>query len=139
MLKKNKVLTSLKILDCNLSPESLCDVCRAIQDNTTMTALDLSGNNFYDQSVSSLGKLSKRFTCNNMYKYQFHFHAHCNFSHYCNCDCYYTCTHVMDWGLYDSLLYALCICHCALAYAALSKGWPGYAHAYNYVLLYSLF
>lgn len=45
----------------------------------------------------------------------------------------------MDWGPYDSCVYALCIFHCVWVYAALlctcmsaasSKGWPGYGLVY---------
>ena len=59
MLTKNNVLTSLKVANCTLGPKGLCEVCRAIAMNTTLTLLDLSMNKFDEQSVASLGKLPK--------------------------------------------------------------------------------
>eukprot|EP00731_Ephydatia_muelleri_P002900 Em0001g2900a len=47
MLRENRVLTSLGLQDCGL-------ICSALQVNTTLTSLDLSGNKFDDQSKASL-------------------------------------------------------------------------------------
>lgn len=44
MLKKNKTLTSLRIVSCELYPEGLYEVCTAVEVNTTLTSLDLSHN-----------------------------------------------------------------------------------------------
>ena len=56
MLGKDTVLTSLKMRDCGLGPEDLCEVCRAVRLNTTLTLLDLSGSKFDDRSIASLGE-----------------------------------------------------------------------------------
>ena len=56
MLRANKVLTSLRLRDCGLSPGDLCVVLSAVGMNTTLTSLDLSYNKFDDQSIASLGK-----------------------------------------------------------------------------------
>ena len=55
MLTENKVLSSLRLGDCGLGPESLIEVCDLIRMNTTLTSLDLSGNRFDEQSIPSLG------------------------------------------------------------------------------------
>ena len=52
MIKDNKVLKSLRLEKCDLSPKDLCDVCGM---NTTLTSLDLSENAFDEQSIASLG------------------------------------------------------------------------------------
>lgn len=57
MLRKNKVLTSLGLYNCGISPKGLNEVCNALGENTTLTSLDLSWNKFDDQSITSLGKL----------------------------------------------------------------------------------
>ena len=56
MLIANKVLTSLNLQRCGLGPKGLCEVCSALGVNTTLTSLDLSVNEFDDQSIASLGK-----------------------------------------------------------------------------------
>ena len=56
MLKENKVLTSLRLYNCGLSPVGLCVVLSAVGMNTTLTSLDLSWSKFDDQSIASLGK-----------------------------------------------------------------------------------
>ena len=56
MLRANKVLTSLVLWECELSPGDLCVVLSAVGMNTTLTSLDLSFNKFDDQSIASLGK-----------------------------------------------------------------------------------
>ena len=56
MLKKNKVLKSLELLNCELGREGLSKLCRAIRGNTALTSLNLSQNKFDDQSTTSLGK-----------------------------------------------------------------------------------
>ena len=58
MIRENKVLTSLKLFYCLLSPEYLCELCTAVGVNTTLTVLDLSFNKFVDdKSIGSLSKL----------------------------------------------------------------------------------
>ena len=67
MLTKNKVLTSLELVDCGLGPEGLCNVFNAVSINTTLTSLDISHGNFNDEDdvffnhhqhcVQSLGRL----------------------------------------------------------------------------------
>ena len=57
MIRQNKVLTSLRLVKCGLSPEAVNDVCDAIRINTVLTSLDLSWNMFDDQSTASLGKV----------------------------------------------------------------------------------
>ena len=52
MLRGNKVLTSLQI-----GPEGLSELCSALEVNTTLTELNLSGNIFDGHSLASLGKL----------------------------------------------------------------------------------
>ena len=56
MLRVNKVLTSLRLGHCGLGPHGVSEVCNAVGMNTTLTSLDLSGNEFDDQSIASLGK-----------------------------------------------------------------------------------
>ena len=56
MLKGNKVLTSLELQNCELSPECLCKVCSAIGVNNMLTSLNLSKNTFNDHSAVCLGK-----------------------------------------------------------------------------------
>ena len=56
MLKENKVLKSLQLYNCELDSEGLSRVCRAVGVNTTLTSLDLTENEFDDQSASILGK-----------------------------------------------------------------------------------
>lgn len=56
MLKENKALSSLILENCGLGPKNICELCSAIEANTTLTSLDLSGNRFDDQSINSLGK-----------------------------------------------------------------------------------
>ena len=57
MLRENKFLTLLDLQDCGLGPVGLCEVCNALEVNTTLTSLDLSMNTFDDKSIASLGKL----------------------------------------------------------------------------------
>ena len=57
LLRENKVLTSLGFAYCGLGKEGICHVCRAVGMNTALTSLDLSGNNFDDQSITCLGML----------------------------------------------------------------------------------
>ena len=57
MLRGNKVLTLLKLRNCDIGPERLSELCRALEVNTTLTKLDLSRNKFDDHSLASLGKL----------------------------------------------------------------------------------
>ena len=57
MLRGNKVLTSLKLLNCGIRPEGLSELCSGLEVNTTLTELGLSGNTFDDHSLASLGKL----------------------------------------------------------------------------------
>ena len=57
MLRENKVLASLLLRVCGLGPHGVSEVCNAVGINTTLTSLDLSGNEFDDQSIASLGKL----------------------------------------------------------------------------------
>ena len=57
MLRRNKVLTSLDVQFCGFGPKVICAVCRALEVNTTLTSLDLSGSQFDDISIASLGKL----------------------------------------------------------------------------------
>ena len=56
MLRKNKVLTTLRLWYCGLSPQGVSEVCNAVGMSTTLTSLDLSLNKFDDQSIASLGK-----------------------------------------------------------------------------------
>ena len=56
MLRENTVLTSLGLDSCGLGPGDLCVVLSAVGMNTTLTSLDLSLNEFDDQSIASLGK-----------------------------------------------------------------------------------
>ena len=70
VLRENRVLTSLGLQDCGLGPEGLLAICSALQVNTTLTSLDLSGNKFDDQSKASLCKL--QWSTQIM-----HVHAHC--------------------------------------------------------------
>ena len=56
MLRGNKVLTSLQLRYCCIRPESLSELCSALEVNTTLTELDLSHNTFDDHSLASLGK-----------------------------------------------------------------------------------
>ena len=56
MLKENKVLTSLGLWGCGLGPHGVSEVLSAVKMNTTLTSLNLSRNNFDDQSIASLGK-----------------------------------------------------------------------------------
>ena len=51
MLRENR------LQDCGLGPEGLHAIRGALQVNTMLTALDLSGNKFDDQSKASLCKL----------------------------------------------------------------------------------
>ena len=57
MLRRNKVLTSLKLWKCGIGPEGLSELCSALEVNTTLTVLDLSNNRFDDHSLASLGKV----------------------------------------------------------------------------------
>ena len=57
MLRENRFLTLLDLQDCGLGPVGLCEVCNALEVNTTLTSLDLSRNTFDDKSIASLGKL----------------------------------------------------------------------------------
>ena len=57
MLSGNKVLTSLQLLYCGIGPEGLSELCSALEVNTTLTELGLSGNTFDGHSLASLGKL----------------------------------------------------------------------------------
>ena len=57
MLRGNKVLTSLQLQRCGIGPEGLSELCSALEVNTTLTELDLSGNTFDGHSLASLGKL----------------------------------------------------------------------------------
>lgn len=56
-LRDNKILTSLRLRSCGLSTKGLCELCRSVGRNTTLTSLDLAENNFDDQSIACLGKL----------------------------------------------------------------------------------
>ena len=56
MLRENKVLTSLRLVSCELAPHGVSEVCNAVGMNTTLTSLDLSENKFDDQSIANLGK-----------------------------------------------------------------------------------
>ena len=55
MLRENKVLTSLGLDGCELSPDGLCKVFKAVGMNTKLTSLHVSRNKFDDQSVA-IGK-----------------------------------------------------------------------------------
>ena len=57
MLRENKVLTSLGLGGCTNDPGVFCVLLSAVRKNTTLTSLNLSGNNFDDQSIASVGKL----------------------------------------------------------------------------------
>ena len=57
MLRCNKVLTSLKLRDCDIGPEGFSELSSTLDLNTTLTKLDLSENVFDDHSLASLGKL----------------------------------------------------------------------------------
>ena len=59
MLRGNKVLTSLQLEKCGIGPEGLSELCSALEVNTTLTELVLSGNTFDGHSLAktSLGKL----------------------------------------------------------------------------------
>ena len=57
MLRGNKVLTSLQLRKCGIGPEGLSELCSALEMNTTLTELDLSGSTFDDHSLAILGKL----------------------------------------------------------------------------------
>ena len=56
MLRGNKILTSLILMDCGIRPEGLSELCSALEVNTTLTKLDLSWNTFDDHSLAILGK-----------------------------------------------------------------------------------
>ena len=56
MLRVNKVLTSLRLVNWGLGPHGVSEVCNAVGMNTTLTSLDLTWNMFDDQSIASLGK-----------------------------------------------------------------------------------
>ena len=56
MIQENKVLTSLELDACRLSPESISEVCDAIRMNSVLTSLNLSYSTFEGQSINSLGK-----------------------------------------------------------------------------------
>ena len=60
MLRENKVLTSLRLVNYTLGPGDLCVVFSAVGMNTTLTSLDLSRNKFDDQSIASLGNCTCR-------------------------------------------------------------------------------
>ena len=62
MLRENKVLTSLGLVNCGLGTEELCEVCSAVGMNTTLTSLDLSANMFDNKSIASLGTLKTSHT-----------------------------------------------------------------------------
>ena len=55
MLRENKVLTLLGLKECVLGPKNLSELLSAVGMNTTLISLDLSGNTFNDQSITSLG------------------------------------------------------------------------------------
>ena len=57
MLRGNKVLTSLHLGGCGIEPEGLSELCSALEVNTTLTELVVSGNTFDDHSLAILGKL----------------------------------------------------------------------------------
>ena len=57
MLRGNKVLTSLKFKGCGIRPESLSELCSALEVNTTLTELNLSDNRFDDHSLAIFGTL----------------------------------------------------------------------------------
>ena len=57
MLRGNKVLTSYQLWNCGLGREGLSELCSALEVNTTLTELVLSGNTFHGHSLASLGKL----------------------------------------------------------------------------------
>eukprot|EP00731_Ephydatia_muelleri_P007494 Em0003g1742a len=54
MLRENKVLTSLLLMDCGLRQKGLCEVSSALEMSTTLIYLDLSGNTFNNQSIACL-------------------------------------------------------------------------------------
>lgn len=57
MLKTTKILKSLSLGYCELDTKGFCTVCKAIAMNNTLTSLNLSGNKFDDESVTSLCRL----------------------------------------------------------------------------------
>ena len=64
MLKKNKTLTSLRIVSCELCPEGLYKVCTAVTKNMTLTSLDLSDNDCGDyQSLRKLVIINNQYWC----------------------------------------------------------------------------
>ena len=58
MIRENKVLTSLDLGGCQLSPEGTSDICSAIRMNTVLRSLSLSWNKL---SVTSLGKANSSY------------------------------------------------------------------------------
>eukprot|EP00731_Ephydatia_muelleri_P034629 Em0069g4a len=57
MLRENKFLTSLLLMDCGLGQKGLCEVSSALEMSTTLIYLDLSGNTFNNQSIACLVQL----------------------------------------------------------------------------------
>ena len=57
MFRENNVLTSLQLLACGIGPKGVSELCSALEVNTTLTELNLSGNRFDGHSIASLGKL----------------------------------------------------------------------------------
>ena len=61
MIQDNKVLTSLALGSCGLSPEGISEICDVIRINTVLRSLNLSGNTFEGQSITSLGKTNSSY------------------------------------------------------------------------------
>ena len=57
MIQDNRVLTSLGLVRCGLGPKDISAVLDARKKNTVLTSLDLSGNTFKGQSITSPGKM----------------------------------------------------------------------------------
>ena len=55
-LGEKTAITSLGLRRSGLGSEGLCEMCRAVGMNITVTSLDLSLNTFDNQSTASLGK-----------------------------------------------------------------------------------
>ena len=57
MLKRNKVLTSLNVMSCDIGPVGLSELCSALEVNTTLTSLNLSNFRIDHRRVDRFGKL----------------------------------------------------------------------------------
>ena len=57
-LRKNTVLTELKLVNCDIEAEGTSHLAQALHVNTTLNVLDLSYNTIDSECAEHLGKLS---------------------------------------------------------------------------------